>query len=173
MERALRVTDTSGMLAVLDPDGYQSYMGRNGDLDQIGGHFVAEMARHAPLIWPTTGCEDYWTVEVADSPRAFDPADIGPQDTGLIRCTNGRLLVTNNESLTMAGMYQAVTLPQPHEKDHILEIPSGLYTCQATQVGRGYRADDVEYRYVVTLTPGGDLPPWRQAPWARDDFQNA
>jgi hypothetical protein len=175
VDRSCEVMDDSGMMALVDPDAYQSYVDKDWDLEQLGGHFVAEMARRTLLIWPT-GFENHWTVEVTDVPRALDPVDIRRQVTGLIEASRGRLLVTSYESLTMAAGYRDVTLPERYDMDNVIAVPAGIYTCQATLVWPGYPADDdggdeAASRYVLTLLPGGiDIPPWQQAPWDRGDF---
>ena len=114
----LQVTDDSGFLALVDPDAYSGFVAEDWALDDIRARFRREMAARHLLIWGT-GQEGSWTVDVSLS----GPAGAGIREvTGSIVATNGRLLVTNYESLTMVAQFNDVALPEQHESDLVVNV---------------------------------------------------
>jgi hypothetical protein len=82
------------------------------------------------LIWGT-GMEQVWRIEVS-----FTPTKIAHfrEITGSIIASQGRLLLTNYESLTMAAQFRDVLLPQSHERKQVLSVQPGLYDCRIVQL---------------------------------------
>ena len=57
-----QITDDSGFLALIDPKGYEAFVSRDWELDQLFNHF--KMKRQRLLIWGT-GSEGTHEVEVS------------------------------------------------------------------------------------------------------------
>ena len=51
-----------------------------------------------------------------------------------IVASQGRLLLTKYESLTMAAHFADATLPEAHERDQIPSVPPGAYDCRIIQL---------------------------------------
>src|SRR6476619_1874578 len=130
MERRLyEVTDDSGFLALIDPASYRSFVAADWTLDQLINRFREEMRDKRLLIWGT-GREDLWRVEVR-----FHRSSIGGfrEFTAPVYAAGGYLLLTNFESLTIAAQFDDVKLPEPHQTDLLIPVPTGSYSCRIVQ----------------------------------------
>jgi hypothetical protein len=125
-----KITDDSGFLAVVDPDAYDGFVGSDWTWDTLQDHFVREAREQHLLVW-STGIEHVWSIDVL-----FQPVELTGfrEVTGSIIASQGRLLLTNYESLTMAAQFADVTLPEAHERDQILSVPAGTYDCRIIQL---------------------------------------
>ena len=161
----VQVTDDSGFLALIDPDAYSGFVAEDWVLEALVARFHQEMAARHLLIWGT-GQEGCWTVEVSLS-RAVE-AGIR-EVTGSIVATNGRLLVTNYESLTMVAQFSDLALPEPHQTALVIEVPSGLYRCRVVQhaleAANWAEGCDAEFRIELQPTELAE-PPWAKIPWS-------
>ena len=125
-----QVTDDSGLLAIIDPDAYRSFVHADWTWETIEEHFRREMRERHLLIWGT-GMEHVWSIDVSFQPtRAEGYREI----TSSIMSSQGRLLLTNYESLTMAAQFPDVILPQPHKREQVLSLSPGLYDCRIIQL---------------------------------------
>jgi len=125
-----QVTDDSGLLAIIDPDAYRGFVDADWTWETIQEHFRREMRERHLLIWGT-GMEHVWRIDVS-----FETTKVAPfrEVTGSIVASQGRLLLTNYEDLTMAAQFPDVLLPQPHEQAQILPLSPGLYDCRIVQL---------------------------------------
>jgi hypothetical protein len=125
-----KITDDSGFLAVVDPDAYKGFVQADWTWETIQDHFWREMREQHLLIWGT-GMEHVWSIHVS-----FQPTEMTGfrEATGSIIASQGRFLLTNYESLTMAAQFADVTLPQAHEREQILSVSPGLYDCRIIQL---------------------------------------
>src|SRR5262249_16793445 len=117
-----------------------------------------------------TGLEGFWKVDVVLKEvevKGFREV------SGPLLVTGGSLLLTNYESLTMAAQFDDVTLPEKHQKDLLVLLPNGDYTCRIIQMfdpeqeelaGEGNRDFIVEL-----LKATGKLEPWEGIPWFKVD----
>jgi len=130
MERRLfEVADDSGLLALVDPAGYVSFVDAAWTFEQVVRHFKEEMKNRRLVIWGT-GREDTWRVEV----RFRRSSDTGFREfTVLVWASGEHLLLTNYESLTMAAQFEDVKLPEAHQRDLLIPVASGLYQCRIVQ----------------------------------------
>jgi len=133
-----KITDDSGILALIDPDAYEGFVDADWSIEAIKAHFMAQAARSRLVLWGT-GAEWVWPVEVrfarsnVQGFREFESS---------IESSKGRLLVTSFDSLSMAATYPDVTLPEPACRDDVFTVPPGRYRC----------------RVIQHLDPDGDLP---------------
>ena len=125
-----KITDDSGFLAVIDPDAYDGFVGSNWTWDTLQDHFAREAREQHLLVW-STGMEHVWSINIL-----FEPVELtGIREVnGSIIASQGRLLLTNYESLTMAAQFADVTLPEAHERDQIPSVPPGAYDCRIIQL---------------------------------------
>jgi hypothetical protein len=162
------VPDDSGFLGVVDPDAYVTFVHEDWTLEQLFGHFRAELGKRTLLLWGT-GAENSWPVEVTTgSPRQSGFR----RTTGPIRVTGGRLLVVNYETLTMAAESADVTLPEPHLADLLVTVPSGDYACEIIQVNdpESDAAFEDVTQFIVGLTLGQAPDPWSDPAWFQPDW---
>jgi hypothetical protein len=158
------ITDDSGFLAIIDPDAYRGFVHADWTSDMVQRHFLQEMREHHLLIWHT-GLEHMWNVDVSFEPtRKSGFREI----VGSIVTSQGRLLLTNYESLTMAAQFPDVKLPQRHEKEQVLTVSPGLYDCRVIQLsdpesGAPFE-EPVSFIYEFTRAT---LPKevWSEIPW--------
>jgi len=124
------VTDDSGFLAIIDPDAYRAFVHAKWTWKTIQDHFRREMREWHLLIWGT-GMEHVWRIDVS-----FTPTKVARfrEVTGSIIASQGRLLLTNYESLTMAAQFRDFLLPQAHEREQVLSVQPGLYDCRIIQL---------------------------------------
>ena len=167
--RRLEVTDDSGFLALVDQHAYQGFLSADWTYDTLFAHFRAAMAERSMLLWGT-GREDTWTVDVV----VGRPVQLTGfrRETGPIRVSAGQLHLTNYESLTMAAQYPDVRLPEPHERDLVFDVPSGLYDCEIVQLedpDSDLERPDDEPRtvpdFVILLTAGQRIDAWQKPAW--------
>src|SRR5215470_4366454 len=125
-----KITDDSGFLALVDPDAYDGFVGVDWRWDTLQRHFVRQ-AREQHLLFWGTGMEHVWSIDVL-----FQPVELTGfrEVTGSIIASQGRLLLTNYESLTMAAQFADITLPETHQRDRILSVPAGTYVCRIIQL---------------------------------------
>lgn len=162
----LQITDDSGFLALVVPSAYESFVGSEWTLEQILSHFNAQMEQRSLLIW-CTGMEGLWNVEVR-----LTKSDVGGfrEVSGLLEVRGGSLLLTNYESLTMAAQFEQVSLPEEHQRDLLLPLPDGAYTCRIIQMidpTQEEPAGDGRPHFVVELSmASGPRAVWEKIPWS-------
>lgn len=170
-DHVYEIADDSGFLALINPDTYTSFVDEEWTYTQIMNHFATQFQERRALIWET-GSEGMWNVQVT-----FQPTDVqGIRELiGPIEVTHGRLLLTSYESLTMAAHYADIRLPEPHEEDQLVEVPSGSYRCRIIQVHEESAEDENDERnqaadWIIELVPDGtDLEAWHAVPQAEGE----
>lgn len=170
LSRMIEVPDDSGFLGVVDPDAYATFVSENWTLEQLFGHFRSEMSKRTLLLWGT-GMENTWHVEVTDSANSSRLSGFR-RTSGPIRVTRGRLLPVNYETLTMAAQFAHVSLPEPYLADLLVDVPSGDYACEITQLDEPDTSDDGSgdaAGFVLKLTPGQEHEPWSAPAWFEFD----
>jgi hypothetical protein len=164
------VTDDSGFLALVDPDAYAGFVDESWELEQLFERFVAQMRSRRLLIWGTER-ENVWRVRVQLTPAVLSGFR---EVAGTIAATQGRLLLTSYESLTMAAQFEDTTLPEPHESEQVIQVEPGTYRCRIIQLhdhadteehDRIVEAADVHYVLELLPSAAGE-DPWRRVPWA-------
>jgi hypothetical protein len=162
----LEIPDDSGFLALVVPATYESFVAENWDFNLLRSHFRRQMARHSMLIWGT-GLEGMWRVDVrVDGPDVRGQREVvGPLDV-----VGGSVFVAAYESLSMAAQFADVVLPQAHERDQLVPIPDGVYTCRVIQMFDPDACESAEgesYDFVVLLS-ATTLPvrEWSEILWS-------
>jgi hypothetical protein len=162
------VTDDSGFLALAVPASYRTFVSSDFTFERVRAHFRAQMARRSLLIWGT-GLEGFWNVDVAL--KSVDVSGFR-EVSGPIRVTGGSLLLTNYDSLTMAAQYEDVTLPEKHQRDLLLALSDGEYTCRIIQMfnpARETSAGENKPDFVIEVqTAAGQLAVWDDIPWLQE-----
>ncbi|SNT41650.1 hypothetical protein SAMN05421812_105442 [Asanoa hainanensis] len=159
------VTDDSGLIALVDHHAYPTFVSGDWTYETLFAHFRSAMAARSLLVWGT-GREEDWVVDVVvdgPAPRGGFRRALGP-----IRVTAGQLHVTSYDSLTMAAQFADEALPQPHQADAVLDLPTGLYGCEVVQLvdpEAPYDHDRPQPDFVLTLTTAQAATPWRDPPW--------
>ena len=164
----LCVPDDSGLLALVVPASYRSFVAKDWDFERLRSHFRQQMVSRSMLIWGT-GLEGCWRLELrvgASAVRGFREV-VGP-----LRVEGGSVLITSYDSLTMAAQFAEVTLPQAHERDQLVNVADGDYSCRVVQMfdpARDHTAGEGSADFVVVLSePSGVIPVWAEIPWFTD-----
>lgn len=163
-----QITDDSGFLALIDPKGYEAFVSRDWELDQLFNHFKEQMKRQRLLIWGT-GSEGTHEVEVS---MEFSETKGFREVIGYIQVNSGELCLINYESLTFAAMFPEIKLPEDHMRDLIVNLKSGFYQVRIIQRDdpdkdfvEGYEG----LRFRVEFRPARRTPDyWRNIPWHND-----
>jgi hypothetical protein len=159
------VTDDSGFLALVVPAAYETFVSRNWTLGQIMSHFKKQMASRSLLIWGT-GLEGCWNVDV----KLVRTKVSGHREvTGPLQVVGQSLLLTNYESLTMAAQFKDVTLPEKHEKDLLIKVADGNYSCRIIQMfdpEKSESAGEGQPDFVIEVVKAAkSQTPWESIPW--------
>jgi hypothetical protein len=161
---SFNISDDSGFLAIIDPDAYRGFLRADWTWEMIQEHFTREMREQHLLIWGT-GTEHCWSIDVS-----FQPTKIAGfrEVTGSIAVSQGRLLLTNYESLTMAAQFPDFTLPQAHETGQLLPVSPGLYDCRIIQFSDpktdAALNEPVSFVYEFTRATSSRQV-WSEIPW--------
>lgn len=159
------VADDSGFMALIDPDAYSGFVDADWSLEDLAERFRSQMARRTLLIWGTgdegdDGEEGEWRVEIT---LAQSPMKGSREVSGSIVSSQGRLLLTNFESLTMAAQFNDVALPERHQQDLVLAVAPGLYSSRIARLS-GARGG---LHFLIEILPcPSPFPPWSDVPWA-------
>jgi hypothetical protein len=161
--------DDSGFLALIDPDAYVGFVDENWSFEQLCEHFLSQMREHHLLIWDT-GMEFVWRVCVALKPVEQSGFR---EVSGFITSTDGWLLLTSYDSLTMAAQFEDVTLPEPQERNLLFRVEPGMYRCRIVQLhNHDYipepdsGIEDAEVHYIIELLRSQEpTEPWSAIPW--------
>src|SRR5215475_14347027 len=161
---AFKITDDSGFLAIVDPDAYQGFVDAAWTAETIQEHFRQQMRERHLLAWGT-GMEHLWRIDV--SLRPIKTAGFR-EVTGSIFASQGRLLLTNYESLTMAAQFPDITLPQAKERGQILSVSRGLYDCRIIQLSdpASHAPFEESVNFIYEFTRGtSPRAVWSELPW--------
>lgn len=165
----LQVSDDSGLLALVVPADYESFVSKKWKLEQLLSHFKSQMARRTLLVWGT-GLEGFWNVKLM---RTKSKAKGFREVVGPIRVTGGALLLTNYESLTMAAQFNDVKLPEKHQEDLLVPLADGEYQCRIIQMfdpDQEESAGDDKPDFVVeVLKTDHEIAAWENVPWFEID----
>ncbi len=126
----LKISDDSGFLGLANFHQYRSFIAPDWDFHTLKSRILEEMNAHHLLFW-ATGLENKWTVTITDQPpdkEAFREA------RAVIEVTDGKLYLTNYESLSMAAQFEKVRLPESHYQDAYIELNNGKYMAKIRQM---------------------------------------
>ena len=158
------VTDDSGFLAIIDPDAYRGFVHRDWTWEMMQDHFRREIRERHLLIW-ATGLGHFWAIQVLFQAGA---APGFREVVGSIVASQGRLLLTNYESLTMAAARPNVSLPQEHEVNRVITVPPGLHDCRIIQLSdpETDAPFDEPVSFIYEIAPATSArEPWTEIPW--------
>jgi len=169
LEGQVDITDDSGFLALVDPDAYRGFVGEDWQSEDVLQRFQEEMLALHVLPWGT-GMENLWRVVVR---RTITSVSGFREVTGWIISSSGRLLLTNYESLTMVAQFEDQRLPQPQERDQLLEVEPGAYRCRIVQLHNpayspenSAAIEDARMHFLVELEQAeAPKTPWSVIPW--------
>ena len=161
---AFKITDDSGFLAIIAPDAYKGVVDAAWTEETIQEHFRRQMRERHLLAWGT-GMEHLWRIDVSLPPiKTAGFREV----TGSIIASQGRLLLTNYESLTMAAQFPDITLPQAQERGQMLLVSRGLYDCRIIQLSdpasHAPFEESVNFIYEFTRVTSPRAV-WSELPW--------
>ena len=162
------IPDDSGIIAVVDANRYDAFIGENWSLDQILERFRKSMSERSLLIW-STGSEGNWRV-TAGTARA--PSEAFRFCAGTIEVSGEGLHLVSYDSLTMAAQFEGEPIPQPHERENLLALAPGRYTCKVHQLfspngDHGLTVSrQISPHFVLLFEPSRNvLPVWEGVQW--------
>ena len=166
----LIVHDDSGFLALIVPATYQSFVAENWDFGLLRSHFRRQMGRRSMLIWGT-GLEGSWRVDLR-----FGGPDVqgfrGDHRAQFMMKTAQMMTTKLRQYSPLAAQFVDVLLPQAHERDQLIELPDGDYTCRVVQMFDPNARESAEGEsadFVVALSPStGSVQYWSDIPWFAD-----
>ena len=144
-----------GCLALVDTEAYDGFVSENWELEELKQRIGAQAGLERIVAW---GCvSGNWIVRLS-----FEsvPLPAVHEFTGVVR-SPGRLLLTTYESLTMAAQFSDVSLPEPHEKDNLVEIPEGRYSVKVSQTFSHADAESSEVFEQTIAAFRGSVQPLR------------
>jgi len=128
-----KITDDTGMLALVDPIAYQGFINRNWTYDQIVERFREAMTLKQLLIWET-GFEGIWRVRISDDNDRSRQATQGFRSiTGPIQ-TSGTLYLVNYETLSMVAQFDDERIDSPDKLRFCLTVKPDIYQVTIVQM---------------------------------------
>ncbi len=161
------VTDDSGFMALVDPDAYRSFVREDWTFELLRQRFTSEMNERHGLIWGT-GREEVWRVQIGFTDRAVQGFR---EFVAPIAVSNGRLLLTNYESLSMAAQFEEVQLPESHQRANLIAVDSGVYRCKVVQLADptlydlGVRGGHADFLIQLTALSESAVDSPSDIPW--------
>lgn len=164
------VCDDSGIMALVDPDAYESFVGEDWEYDDLLNHILQQMRLKRILIWGT-GLEETWRVDVGFEVSSLVGINV---ITGVIDNVDGHFSLVSWNSLVAAASDQNITLPTRNDYSNTFKVPSGMYECRIIQMydpevlsGRTDGEDtERDFDFRVELTPcDSEVAPWTEIPW--------
>ena len=110
-----------GCLAILDISNYSGFVSEDWELEQLKKHICKENAKGYIVAWGCTSCN--WNIEVHFS----EPSIEGHRSYHSFIDTEGELLLTTYDSITMAAQFTDTVLPETHEDDQVFRVDNGVY----------------------------------------------
>ena len=155
-----------GCFAILDPESYLGFVSEDWTIQGLKKHFIEQNERGALISWGC-GCGN-WIVKLvfgSSNETGFRSFESGIK-------TNGKLLLTTYESLTMAAQFEDVTLPETHEVGQVIKVASGNYKVTVVQCFSTEEAESDKVfnqttpHYIVSLeSTNNDIVPVKEVPW--------
>lgn len=130
MNITFNICDDDGLLGIVNNELYDAFIGEDWEFDEVKERIIQESNKEHLLFWGT-GCENFWPVNVSDSPisltdfRSF---------SGFIRVTNGDLYLISYTDLTMAAQFEDQTLPSNTGGVSRIELENDLYEVMVRQL---------------------------------------
>ncbi|OUC78198.1 hypothetical protein CA982_13290 [Gordonia lacunae] len=127
------LSDDTGMMGIVDPHAYESFVSRHWTLESLFTHFATQMHRRTLLLWET-GDEGSWTITVENSPVAAH-YPIVRQAAGPSTATRGELVVVSYDTLTMAAQFPHKRVDAYKEwQGSAVDVAVGTYVCAVSQL---------------------------------------
>ncbi|MFX0073536.1 MAG: hypothetical protein ACFFAO_20865 [Candidatus Hermodarchaeota archaeon] len=157
-----KITDDSGLMALIDPDTYKSFISEDWDYYILLDHFIAQMKLKRMLIW-RTGREGIWNVKI--SKKLTDYKGFR-EIIGQLK-VNKRLCLINYEDLTTGAQFKDYTLPLKHNKDLVFSLEKGNYRVRIVQVKNPEDWDNKsEFDFVIEFEKKEKYQnEWNKIPW--------
>ncbi|MFI2811514.1 MULTISPECIES: hypothetical protein [Microbulbifer] len=165
-EKKLTIPADYGCLAILDPESYVGFVSEDWAIEGLKKHFIDQNKCGSLISW---GCSyGNWIVKLVFG----SSNEVGVRSFFSGLKTNGKLLITTYDSLTMAAQFEDVSLPEAHEVERVIEVAPGSYRVTVIQCFKTEQAesDDVFNQtiphYIVALEPvNEEIPPIKDVPW--------
>ena len=165
-EKIFTIPADYGCLAILDPESYVGFVSEDWAIEGLKKHFIEQNERGALISW---GCSyGNWIVKLVFG--SSNETGLRSFVSGLK--TNGKLLLTTYESLTMAAQFEDVSLPEAHEAEQVIEVAPGSYRVTVIQCFQTEQAESDEVfnqttpHYIVALESANEeIAPIKEVPW--------
>lgn len=122
--KRIEVMDDDGLIALVDPDAYASYINDEAQDSDIITRARAEMAGARALFFGT-GHRNCWVVR-AEAAGAI-PSDSDESVRATIKCSAGRLLLVAWASLVDAARNETVILPDDNDRNQLFFPGEGSF----------------------------------------------
>ena len=110
-----------GCLAILDLSKYSGFVDENWELEQLKTHIRSENSKGHIVPWGCTSCN--WNIEI----HLGEPSVKGYRRHKSFLISEGELLLTTYDSISMAAQFSDVELPEAHEQDQVFKLEKGEY----------------------------------------------
>lgn len=154
--KILEISDDSGFMGIANYDKYKSYLKPNWDFEMIKERIISEMNSHNLLFWGT-GMGNKWRVKIDVMPSKKEAFR---EDRGVIEITNGKLYLTNYETLTMGAKFEKIKLPEKHHEDLFIKLENGKYMVKFRQMNNpeNHNSKPEDFDFEVVLMKIVNMP---------------
>jgi len=127
----LTIIDNDGFLALVDSKGYQSFVTKDWEFEQLISHFIDQSNKGCMIMWRTGYSGDKWIVnfeqEKSDKVafREFESQ---------IEVTDKKLFLTEYADLTMAASFENSKIPSYHNSNLFINLENGFYNVLIRQL---------------------------------------
>lgn len=128
--KILEISDDSGFIGVANYERYNAFISADWDFKMIERRIIDETNSNNILFW-ATGLENIWKVKLGTETSNLKSYR---EDKGVIEITNGKLHLTNYDTLTMAAQFEDIMLPESHDEDLFIELENGKYLVTIRQL---------------------------------------
>lgn len=150
------ITDDSGFIGIANYHRYQSFLSEDWDFEMIRKKIIDAINSHQMLFW-ATGYENTWKVNIVEE----SSKKIAYQEArGVIEVTDGKLYLTNYESLTMAAQFSKIQLPEQHHQHLFIAIENGKYMVKFRQLFNPelFNASSKEIHFEIVIQKIMSMP---------------
>jgi hypothetical protein len=155
-----------GCLAILDPENYVGFVSEDWALEGLKNHFITQNSNGSLVSW---GCSyGNWIVKLIIG----SASETGNRSFVSGFKSDGKILVTSYESLTMAAQFEDASLPEPHETGQVIDVPPSDYKVSVVQLFQTELAESDEVfnqktpHYLVSIeATNKEITPIKEVPW--------
>ena len=148
-KRKHKVSCKSGLIGIVNPARYNSFVHTTWDFERLKSRFIDEMNNCSLVIWGT-GYQSSSTIVVLDKPSSHKEFQLFEK---VIDVTNGELHFTNYEDFSTVSQLKEGKLPLEHRKSNIIKLKNGRYKVTVRNMLNPEAKDKADAYYEVIFTP--------------------